>query len=169
MTSDFGVHLAVILLTLAAVGLHYEGLSWLARRLAHAKGPHRRRVLYAVIGLMALHVAEIWIFGGAYLLALSMPGAGSISGAPAAGILDAVYLSAMSFSTVGFGDVAPQGAIRFIAGTEAVLGLFLIGWSATFTFLEMEQNWNDRPRRIRRTRKRIADVRDPDAAARTDR
>lgn len=154
MTSEFGVHLSVVLLTLAAVmaavGLHYEGLSWLARRLAQGKGPHRRRVLRAVIGLMALHVAEIWIFGGAYLLALTMPGAGSISGAPAAGILDAVYLSAMSFSTVGFGDVAPQGPIRFIAGTEAVLGLFLIAWSATFTFLEMEQNWNDRPRRMRR-------------------
>lgn len=154
MTSEFGVHLSVVLLTLAAVmaavGLHYEGLSWLARRLAQGKGPHRRRVLRAVIGLMALHVAEIWIFGGAYLLALKMPGAGSISGAPAAGILDAVYLSAMSFSTVGFGDVAPQGPIRFIAGTEAVLGLFLIAWSATFTFLEMEQNWNDRPRRMRR-------------------
>ena len=154
MTAEFGVDLAVILLTLAAVmaavGLHYEGLSWLARRLAHGKGPHRRRVLRAVIGLMALHVAEIWIFGGTYLLALTMPGAGKITGAPAAGILDAVYLSAMSFSTVGFGDVAPQGAIRFIAGTEAVLGLFLIAWSATFTFLEMEQNWTDRPRRTRR-------------------
>ena len=154
MTSQFGVHLSVILLTLAAVmaavGLHYEGLSWLARWLAHCKGPHRRRVLRAVVGLMALHVTEIWIFGATYLLALGIPGAGSISGAPAAGILDAVYLSAMSFSTVGFGDVAPQGPIRFIAGTEAVLGLFLIAWSATFTFLEMEQNWSDQPRRTRR-------------------
>ena len=154
MTSQFGVHLSVILLTLAAVmaavGLHYEGLSWLARWLSRSKGPHRRRVLRAVVGLMALHVAEIWIFCATYLLALAIPGAGSISGAPAAGILDAVYLSAMSFSTVGFGDVAPQGPIRFIAGTEAVLGLFLIAWSATFTFLEMEQNWSDQPRRTRR-------------------
>ena len=151
MTSQFWVHLAVILLTLAAVmaavGVHYEGLNWLARWLARSKGPHRRRVFRAVIGLMVLHVTEIWIFGGTYLLALATPGAGNIGGAPAAGILDAVYLSAMSFSTVGFGDVTPQGAIRFIAGTEAVLGLFLIAWSATFTYLEMEQNWNERPRR----------------------
>ena len=157
MTSQFGVHLYVILLTLAAVmaavGLHYEGLNWLARWLSRSKGPHRRRVLRAVIGLMALHIAEIWIFGGTYLLALAIPGAGTISGAPAAGILDAVYLSAMSFSTVGFGDVAPQGAIRFISGTEAVLGLFLIAWSATFAYLEMELNWNEPPRRPRRTRK----------------
>jgi hypothetical protein len=154
MTSQLGVHLSVVLLTLAAVmaafGLHYEGLHWLARWLSRSTGPHRRRVLRAVIWLMALHVAEIWLFGGAYLLALAIPGAGSISGAPAAGILDAVYLSAMSFSTVGFGDVSPQGAIRFIAGTEAVLGLFLIAWSATFAYLEMEQNWNVRQRRTRK-------------------
>ena len=50
----------------------------------------------------------------------------------------------MTFSTVGFGDVAPHGAIRFIAGPEAVLGLFLIAWSATFTNYEMVQNWKGR-------------------------
>lgn len=157
MTSQFGVHLAVVVLTLAAViavvGLHYEGLNWLARWLARSKGPHRPRVLRAVIGLMALHVAEIWIFGGAYWLALTMPGAGSIGGVPAVGMLDAVYLSAMSFSTVGFGDVVPHGAIRFIAGSEAVLGLFLIAWSATFAYLEMEQNWTERDPAERRRRR----------------
>lgn len=155
MTSQFGVHLAVVALTLAAVvvvvGLHYEGLNWLARWLARSKGPHRPRVLRAVIGLMALHVAEIWIFGGAYWLALTMPDAGSIGGAT--GMLDMVYLSAMSFSTVGFGDVVPHGAIRFIAGSEAVLGLFLIAWSATFAYLEMEQNWTDRDPANRRRRR----------------
>lgn len=156
ITSEFGVHLAVVVLTLAAVvavvGLHYEGLNWLARWLARSKGAHRPRVLRAVIGLMALHVVEIWIFGGTYFLALTMPGAGSIGGVPAVGILDAVYLSAMSFSTVGFGDVVPHGAIRFIAGSEAVLGLFLIAWSATFAYLEMEQNWTERTRREPRER-----------------
>lgn len=67
-----------------------------------------------------------------------------MAGAPSAGLLDTVYLSAMTFSTVGFGDVAPAGPIRFIAGTEAVLGLFLIAWSATFTYYEMERNWRGR-------------------------
>lgn len=75
---------------------------------------------------------------------LALPGAGAVAGAPSAGLLDTVYLSAMTFSTVGFGDVAPAGPIRFIAGTEAVLGLFLIAWSATFTYYEMERNWRGR-------------------------
>lgn len=153
MTPQFEVHLAVVLLTLAAVtaavGLHYEGLNHLARWLARSKGPRRRRVFRAVIGVLSLHIAEIWTFGGTFWLALKLPGAGTIGGAPETGILDAVYLSAMTFSTVGFGDVVPHGAIRFIAGSEAVVGLFLIAWSATFTYLEMEQNWVEHRRRTR--------------------
>lgn len=148
MAPLFSVNLAVVLLTLvavvAAVGLHYEGLNWLARWLARSKGQRRRRVLRAVIGVLVLHITEIWIFGCVYWLSLALPGAGSVVGVSTPGILDTVYLSAMTFSTVGFGDVAPHGAIRFIAGTEAVLGLFLIAWSATFTYLEMERNWRER-------------------------
>lgn len=150
MAPLFGVNLAVVLLAIiavsASVGLHYEGLNWLARRLSHGKGQRRKRVLHAVIGVLLLHISEIWIFGSIYWLSLQMPGAGSVIGVVDPGILDTVYLSAMTFSTVGFGDVAPHGAIRFIAGTEAVLGLFLIAWSATFTYLEMERNWRERDR-----------------------
>ena len=148
MAPDFHVNLIVVLLAVLAVGmcvgLHYEGLNWLARRLTTQGHARRRRVLYGVIGALLLHIAEIWIFGVAYWLCLALPGAGSVAGAAENGLLDHVYLSAMTFSTVGFGDVAPHGAIRFIAGTEAVLGLFLIAWSATFTYYEMAQNWRER-------------------------
>jgi len=147
MAPSFGVNVVVMLLTALAVagtvGLHYEGLNWLARRLTQRARDRRRRVLHAVLGALALHIAEIWIFGLAYWLCLALPGAGGVTGAPESGLFDTVYLSAMTFSTVGFGDVAPFGAIRFIAGTEAVLGLFVIAWSATFTYYEMSRNWRD--------------------------
>lgn len=150
MAPDFYVNLAVVLLTALVialtVGIHYEGLNWLARRLSSHGALRRRRVLLGVIGALALHITEIWLFGFAYWICLALPGAGGVSGAYDGGLLDTVYLSAMTFSTVGFGDVAPHGAIRFIAGTEAVLGLFLIAWSATFTYYEMAQNWRSTDR-----------------------
>jgi hypothetical protein len=148
MAPDFHVNLIMVLLTVLVVGMtvgmHYEGLNWLARWLTNQGHARRRRVLYGVIGALLLHIAEIWLFGVAYWVSLALPNAGGITGTVESGLLDTVYLSAMTFSTVGFGDVAPYGAIRFIAGTEAVLGLFLIAWSATFTYYEMAQNWKER-------------------------
>jgi hypothetical protein len=45
------------------------------------------------------------------------------------------------YTTLGLGDVVPTGAVRFLAGVEALSGFVLITWSASFTFLEMERFW----------------------------
>jgi hypothetical protein len=101
-------------------------------------------VLYAVLGALVLHVTEIWIFGLGLWALQWLPHAGQITGQGPHPLLDAIYLSAVTFSTVGFGDLAPVGSIRFLIGTEALVGLMLITWTASFTFLEMERNWRER-------------------------
>jgi hypothetical protein len=72
---------------------------------------------------------------------LHYPNAGAVSGIQALGLLDSVYLAATTFTTVGFGDLAPVGPIRFLSGTTALTGFVLIAWSASFTYLEMERYW----------------------------
>lgn len=52
-----------------------------------------------------------------------------------------MYFSAITYTTVGFGDFVPTGPVRFLAGTEALTGFLLITWSASFTFLEMRRYW----------------------------
>ena len=47
------------------------------------------------------------------------------------------------FSSLGYGDVIPQGALRALAGFEALNGLLLIGWTASFLFVEMQRFWID--------------------------
>ena len=42
---------------------------------------------------------------------------------------------------MGFGEIWPTGAVRFLAATEALAGFVLITWSASFTYLEMERFW----------------------------
>jgi hypothetical protein len=37
----------------------------------------------------------------------------------------------------------PDGVLRLLAGVEALNGLLLIGWSASYTYLAMERFWND--------------------------
>jgi hypothetical protein len=34
--------------------------------------------------------------------------------------------------------------MRFMAGVEGLVGLVLIGWSASFTYLEMQRYWPTR-------------------------
>jgi len=142
----FGPHaLAVVFVTglvvLACVLLHYEAFAVLSRRLGRMHLRVRRgRVMLLMLALVVLHVAEIWIFGLAYfVLAAGNDFGSSIS--DAGGLLDLVYYSATVYTTLGFGDMVPHGAIRFLTGTEAITGFLLISWSASFTFLEMQRFW----------------------------
>lgn len=145
MYDQWVVNLLVVLGTATCVALavlvHYEGLALLNRRLVRVHGQRRRKVLLGVYGVILLHVVEIWLFGLVLWLLLLLPGAGSLKTLAEVPFLEAVYLSAETFTTVGFGDLAPQGAIRFLSGTEALTGFILITWSASFLYLEMEQYW----------------------------
>ncbi len=100
-------------------------------------------MLYGIFGALALHVLEIWIFGITAAGLLLLPNTGSIVGAHSLGLLDAVYLSATTYTTLGFGDLTPVGPIRFLSGTIALTGFVLIAGSASFTYMEMSRNWRD--------------------------
>lgn len=149
MYQHWDANVLVVAVTALSVGIavlvHYEGLSLLSRGLSRRHESHRRRkVLYGIFGVLALHVTEIWIFGTAIWGLLHLEHTGSIAGAHPLGLFDAVYMSAVTFTTVGFGDLAPVGPIRFLAGTLALTGFVLITWSASFTYLEMTRDWRDR-------------------------
>lgn len=143
----WGVNCVIVLVTALAVFLcvllHYEVLNFLSRWLVRLERQRRRRVLFAIFGVLPAHVAEIWIFGMAYLLLEISPAFGSAQGIGPS-LLDYVYISAMTFTTVGMSDAYLNGPIRFVCGNEALTGLVLITWSASFTFLEMERFWRDR-------------------------
>jgi len=139
------VAMATAITVALVVLLHYEGLVWLSGRMQRtAVGPQRSKVLYGIYVLLAMHVAEIWIFGILIRLLLNVGGAGHVVGMQGVNLMDAVYLSAITFTTVGFGDLVPVGALRFVTGTEALTGLMLITWSASFTYIEMEKFWRRR-------------------------
>ncbi len=126
----------------ATVLLHYEGLAAMSARLARRSTQRRRKVLYAITAILFLHIVEIWIFGLTCWLLLLWPACGHIAGSANVHLFDAVYLSAVTYSTVGFGDLAPVGVVRFLIGTESLVGFVLITWSASFTYLEMAHFWD---------------------------
>ena len=140
-----GAHLLVITATLVAVAacvlLQYEYLILLWRRLSVHAGHRRVKVLYAIFAVLVLHVLEICIFALALWLLTLWPTAGELGGEQASGFFDYVYFSAVTFTTVGFGEMWPVGAIRFLCAVEALAGFVLITWSAAFTYLEMARFW----------------------------
>lgn len=138
------------LATVICVLLHYEALSIMSRRLPAIRLRRRARVVVAILGIMLTHVVQVWIFGLTYWLLDHFPTLGRLPGEFDEGALDFVYFSVVTYTTLGFGDIVPVGAIRILAGTEALLGLTLITWSASFTFLEMQRDWGEfrqRPQR----------------------
>lgn len=135
------VVLVTVITVLLAVTLHYEVSVGLSRRFARSPLLGRRRVLLLILGLLLAHVAEIWLFAAALWLLLREPGTGALIGFETLDFLDMVYMSAVTYTTLGYGDVVPRGDIRFLLGTEALTGFMLITWSASLTFLEMQQHW----------------------------
>ena len=139
-------YVVVIFATLATamlcVLLHYEGLFRMERRFrAGASKAGRKQMLFAILGVLALHMAQIWIFGVAWWALLHFPDAGAISGATHVQWHGALFLSALAFTSLGFDAWVPVGAIRILAGVEALTGLVLVAWSASFAFLQMQRHW----------------------------
>jgi len=133
-----GVTLLVVAL---AVGLHYEVLQGLNRRMPHWKLPRHPRIYVMILCILAAHVVAVWMFGCAIFGLVQWQPAGSIAGADPLRLLDAVYVSATTYSTLGYGDLVPKGPIRFLLGTEAMSGFVMITWSASFAYLEMARYW----------------------------
>jgi hypothetical protein len=138
----WGVVLATIAVISVIIALHYEVLRNCIRFLPAVAHKRRQRVIFLILVIMMTHAVEIWIFGFAYWMLLRWDLFGRIDGVvEIGGIVDHVYYSAMVYTTVGFGDLIPHGSIRFMTGMEALTGLVMITWSASFTFLEMQRDW----------------------------
>jgi hypothetical protein len=143
--------LVVVSVTAGVVSLvvvfHFEVIQ-LLNRYCPARHPRSRRefrnrpiILANMFALLIAHVVEIWLFGVAFWYLLDQNGLGAINGYAHLSLLDSVYFSAATYTTVGWGDLAASGHVRFLAGTEALVGFMMITWSASFSYLIMERTW----------------------------
>ncbi|MEX1131647.1 MAG: ion channel [Flavobacteriales bacterium] len=113
------------------VAIHATGLSlllrWMEKRTQHGK-----RTMWKDIWLLvrvswiivALHTLQIIIFAIFYLDVGSMPD-----------IHTAFYFSAVTYTTVGYGDILIPEAWRGLAGAEALTGILMTGLSTGFFFM----------------------------------
>ena len=140
-----GVLLASVLtlvLVSATVLIHYEVLRWTNRLVPELALSMRTRILVVIGSILFAHLAEICVFALAYFMMHDRLGIGSITGEVSGRWLDFFYFSASTYTTLGVGDVVPTGVLRVVAGVESLTGLVLIGWSASYTYLTMQDSWS---------------------------
>lgn len=128
-------------LVAAAVLIHFEVLNLLS--IIIPKFPIKRRlsILLGVFGALIAHVIEIWVFAfGFYFMVLTSK-FGALTGNFNNTLLDCAYFSFTCYTSLGFGDIQPVGNLRFLSGLEALTGLVLIAWTASFMFIEMQKLW----------------------------
>lgn len=134
--------ITVLLVALTTV-IHYEVLGALNHRLPALQLPSRTKLLVVLFATFLAHTVEIAVYGVA-LYAMLAWGIGGLSGTMDPTLLNCIYLSAEAYTSIGFGPVVPTGATRLLFSAEALNGLLLIGWSASYAFIAMERYWAPR-------------------------
>ena len=108
--------------------IHAGGVTWALRRLretAIPRGFWRSTWLFVLVALwiVLLHVLEILLWAIVYMWNGAIPDMPS-----------AIYFSAVTYTTTGYGDIVLPPEWRLDAGMEALTGILMCGWSTGFFF-----------------------------------
>ena len=130
-----------------AIMIHYEMLYQLSRLMPTLHLKHRHRMVVGIFGALLAHIAEIWMFAFGYYFIIRFSSLGSLiafdTGEAIYDLMDCIYYSFITYTTLGFGDLIPTGSLRFLTGLESLTGLVLITWTASFMYFEMLKYWDD--------------------------
>ena len=132
---------AIISLSLigASTAIFYEILAHIWVNLPRLNGHPRLQIITTIFAVFLGHTAIVWLFGVSYYVLDKQFDFGTLGGNITHEMLEYVYFSAVSYSSLGLGDVYPTEGLQLLVGVEAILGLILIGWSVTFTYLVTEK------------------------------
>lgn len=126
----------------ASALIHFEFLKLLSDLLPRAtKIETRAKVLAALSGAMFSHLIQIVLFAAAYHLLRDSFGLGNFSGHFKDAFSSFFYFSIETYTSLGIGDIYPSGSLRLVTGIEALTGLLMIGWTASFIYIEMRRYW----------------------------
>ncbi len=138
MLSNIAIGAILILLTTA---VHAGGMYLSLRSIRHPAtlgGSRWRlnrvsRVGEVVLTMYLVAIVEVLVWGAAYL-ALGI----------VEGVEEAIYFSAVTFTTLGYGDVVLDGSRRLLSAIEAVNGIIMFGWSTAIVINAVQRVYSNR-------------------------
>ncbi len=137
----FIILVCLALLTLTTL-VHFEVLQYLTLKLPALLIPRRTKLIVVIFGAFMAHAIEIVLYGLTFFSFAHFFALGTLSGKGGISLMNCMYFSTETYTSLGFGDIIPNGSLRLVAGMEALNGLLLIGWSASYTYIAMERFWN---------------------------
>lgn len=132
---------ASVLLFLASILSLYECLRLTYDYLPGLRAPLYLRVVFIALAILFAHVVAVVLYAAAYWVLAIKFQIGGFAGVPITDFLDCFYYSAVTYTSLGFGEHYPVSHMRVISGMEALNGLLAIGWSASFAYLVMQRFW----------------------------
>mgnify|MGYP000846135764 FL=1 len=137
------VVLVCLVLLVVTTVIDYEVLRGLAVLLPGLGIKPRAKLIVVIIAAFLAHALEIALYALASWGLVRFGGLGTLDDSSRFSLDVSLYFSAETYTSLGYGDVVPGGAVRLLAGVEALNGLLLIGWSASYTYIAMERFWSD--------------------------
>ena len=131
--------IAALLLVAACVSIHAAGLSaafrWMPRRREFYVGYWHWTSVFTGLAawMIVLHLLEIAAWAIFYQWNGTMPDVGS-----------ALYFSAVTYTTTGYGDLVLPREWRLLSGVEALVGILMCGWSTGFFFAVVTRMFGSR-------------------------
>lgn len=135
-----GLALALCVSFLAVI-IHYESLRLISMTSIEKRGYHRTRILMVILGVIAAHLVEAGVYAVGFWLGVEFLGLGRFAGSPPENAFQYYYFALETYTTQSVGDLYPVGGLRILAAIEPLVGLILISWSASLTFVAMRRYW----------------------------
>jgi voltage-gated potassium channel Kch len=84
-------------------------------------------IVFFVVLMFAGITVDICVWAAFYHLSEALPH-----------LEEALYFSASTFTTLGYGDIIPSKSWRLIASFEAGTGLMIFGWATAFVMIAIQ-------------------------------
>ena len=123
------------------VALHAGGVTWALRWL------RRRPALVGLWPWTGLFIRLAWWIVLLHLVEIAIWALVYRWGGALADVHTALYFSAVTYTTTGYGDVTLPREWHLVGGVEALTGILMCGWSTGFFFAIVNRmaESNDRP------------------------
>ncbi|TWU66051.1 potassium channel family protein [Crateriforma conspicua] len=127
-------------LTIVTVAIHAAGtVYWIRNLFKHRDHFHARMSFGAVLDILArtaatllvMHIIEVLVWAALYWWMQSETLINTFE--------DAMYFSAVTFTSLGYGDIVVQSHWRIAAGIQAMTGLLVFGWSTALLFAVVQR------------------------------